>query len=170
MADGEKRACAELRALRAQEISPTSQLLALNNAHATELSFLESDEMQAMIGEACVALCTDDGSAFLLAFDQAADYSSPNFLWFRERFDRFVYVDRICVAPEQRGRGIARCFYEAVFEHARTSGAGRVVCEVNEDPPNPASDAFHAALGFKEVGSASLGDRGKRVRYFERTV
>ncbi len=43
--------------------------------------------------------------ALLLAFDQAADYDSPNFLWFRERFPRFVYVDRIVVAGEARGRG-----------------------------------------------------------------
>ncbi len=170
MADGNAGDPVELLALRPGDIGPLSPLLALNNAHAKELSFLAEAEMRAMIGEACVALRTAEGLAFLLAFDQAADYGSPNFLWFRERFDRFVYVDRICVDPALRGRGIARRFYEAVFERARASGAGRVVCEVNEDPPNPASDAFHAALCFKEIGSAFLGDRGKRVRYFERTV
>jgi predicted GNAT superfamily acetyltransferase len=43
------------------------------------------------------------------------------------------------------------------------------VCEVNAEPPNPASDAFHAAMGFAEVGSATLGG-GKQVRYFERLL
>jgi predicted GNAT superfamily acetyltransferase len=42
-----------------------------------------------------------------------------------------------------------------------------VCCEVNSDPPNPLSDAFHAALGFREVGRAFLPDRGKSVRYLE---
>jgi uncharacterized protein len=33
----------------------------------------------------------------MLAFDQDADYDSPNFLWFRERLARFVYADRVVV-------------------------------------------------------------------------
>ena len=40
-------------------------------------------------------------------------------------------------------------------------------CEVNIDPPNPVSDAFHAFFGFVEVGWAFLPDRGKSVRYLE---
>lgn len=36
------------------------------------------------------------------------------------------------------------------------------------EPPNPASDAFHAALGFEPVGSAGVGS--KTVRYFARTL
>ena len=47
----------------------------------------------------------------------------------------------------------------------RAAGHARVVCEVNSDPPNPASDAFHAALGFAEVGQAVLATQGKVVRY-----
>jgi heme-degrading monooxygenase HmoA len=31
--------------------------------------------------------------------------------------------------------------------------------------PNPASDRFHAAFGFAEVGSAWLAERAKTVRY-----
>ena len=45
--------------------------------------------------------------AFLLAFDQSAQYDSPNFLWFRSRYPRFVYVDRIVVVSSARGRGPA---------------------------------------------------------------
>jgi hypothetical protein len=45
-----------------------------------------------------------------------------------------------------------------------------VVCEVNADPPNPASDAFHAALGFAAVGSAANHGGGKTVRYFCREL
>jgi uncharacterized protein len=45
-----------------------------------------------------------------------------------------------------------------------------VVCEVNISPPNPASDAFHAALGFAEVGSASVYGESKTVRYLSRAL
>jgi predicted GNAT superfamily acetyltransferase len=40
-----------------------------------------------------------------------------------------------------------------------------IACEVNADPPNPASDAFHAALGFKPVGLAAIHGGSKTVRY-----
>ena len=108
--------------------------------------------------------------AFLLAFDQDARYDSPNFIWFRARYPRFVYVDRIVVAPSARGRGCARRLYDDLFEHAARAGHDRVVCEVNKTPPNPASDAFHAALGFVEVGSASVHGGSRTVRYLSHTL
>ena len=64
---------------------------------------------------------------------------------------------------------LARRLYADLFEHAVRAGHDRVVCEVNKTPPNPASDAFHAALGFVEVGTASVyGSR--TVRYLSQTL
>jgi predicted GNAT superfamily acetyltransferase len=45
-----------------------------------------------------------------------------------------------------------------------------VVCEVNSEPPNPASDAFHAAMGFTEVGRATIHQGRKTVRYLTREL
>lgn len=45
-----------------------------------------------------------------------------------------------------------------------------VCCEVNSDPPNPASDAFHARLGFAEVGAAAIHGGAKSVRYLARPL
>ncbi len=39
-----------------------------------------------------------------------------------------------------------------MFDLARADGAPRVTCEVNVDPPNPVSMAFHHASAFVEVG------------------
>ena len=139
-------------------------LVALNNAHALELSPLDLGRFRHLAAQAFIAKRIGDVEAFLIAFDQGADYDSPNFIWFRDRYDRFVYVDRIVVAREARGRGHARRLYEDLFKSARQAGHDRIVCEVNSTPPNPESDAFHAALGFTEVGSGSLGG-GKTVRY-----
>lgn len=105
------------------------------------------------------------GAALLIAFDQDADYDSPNFRWLRERLLRFVYVDRIIVADDQRGGGIAHLMYRDLFRRAREAGHQCVVCEVNLVPPNPASDAFHAKMGFTEIGRATLADGKKTVRY-----
>ena len=144
-------------------------LLTLNNAHAQELSWLEAKRLEYLIGEAFLARRIGRLDAFLLAFDQDARYDSPNFIWFRARYPRFVYVDRIVVAPSARGRGCARRLYDDLFEHAVRAGHDRIVCEVNKTPPNPASDAFHAALGFVEVGTASVHGGSRTVRYLSRT-
>jgi uncharacterized protein len=145
-------------------------ILALNNAHAQELSWLGSERLQYLAEHAFLARCIGALDAFLLAFDQDAPYDSPNFLWFRERFPRFVYVDRIVVAESARGRGLARALYRDLFEQAARAGHERTVCEVNSRPPNPESDAFHAALGFVEVGNARIHDGAKDVRYLLRTL
>lgn len=153
-------------------IAPADEpaVLALNNAHAEELSWLEPEKLRAMIGNAFAAPCIGAIEAYMLAFDQDGDYDSPNFLWFRARYPRFVYVDRIAVDPSARGRGHARRLYEELFAAARAAGHDIVVCEVNSDPPNPASDAFHAALGFAEVGSAAIHGGKKTVRYYARPL
>jgi predicted GNAT superfamily acetyltransferase len=144
-------------------------LLALNNAHAQELSWLEAERLEYLISEAFLARRIGHVDAFLLAFDQDARYDSPNFIWFRARHPRFVYVDRIVVAPSARGRGCARRLYADLFEHAVRARHDRVVCEVNKIPPNPASDAFHAALGFVEIGTASVHGGSRTVRYLSHT-
>ena len=140
-------------------------VLALNNEHAEELSWLEDDALSHLVDQGFYARRIGKLDAFIIAFDQAADYGSPNFIWFRERYPRFVYIDRITVARSARGRGLARLLYHGLFEAARQAGHDMIGCEVNLDPPNPGSDAFHTKLGFFEVGRATMSD-GKTVRYY----
>lgn len=149
-------------------IPAPAALLALNNAHATELSPLDAAGLDALVATAFMAAHAGD-DALLLAFDETARYDSPNYLWFRARYPRFVYVDRVVVAAAARGRGLARALYAALTDRARAAGRFTLVCEVNAVPPNPASDAFHAALGFAPVGAATLAT-GKRVRYLAREL
>jgi len=65
-------------------------LLALNNAHAQELSWLEAERLEYLVREAFLARRIGNLDAFMLAFDQDARYDSPNFIWFRARYPRFV--------------------------------------------------------------------------------
>lgn len=145
-------------------------LLALNNAHAVELSWLEPARLAHLVAQAFLARRVGVADALLLTFDQDADYDSPNFLWFRARYPTFVYVDRVVVADSARGRGLAKALYDDLFAAAKAAGHERIVCEVNSDPPNPASDAFHAALGFVPVGTAEIHGGKKTVTYLERRL
>jgi predicted GNAT superfamily acetyltransferase len=156
--------------IRPFDPAQASRVQALNNEHAEELSLLDADRLAELVCQAFLARRIGAVEAFLLAFDQDADYDSPNFLWFRARYPRFVYVDRIVVARSARGRGHARRLYDDLFRHALDAGHERVVCEVNREPPNPASDALHAALGFSEVGVAAIHGGAKTVRYLARPL
>jgi predicted GNAT superfamily acetyltransferase len=147
-----------------------ARILALNNAHVVETSLLDEVRLRSMLDEAFLATRIGDVDAFLIVFDQRARYDSPNFAWFQAKYSDFVYVDRIITGPNARGRGYARALYEDLFEKAAARGHKRVVCEVNIDPPNPGSDAFHAALGFVEVGRQLLPGSSKTVRYLSKNI
>ena len=146
------------------------ELLALNNAHAAELSLLTEESFAHWVSVSFLTMRAEAHPAFLLAFEQNAPYTSPNFLWFQQRMPRFVYVDRIVVGAAARGLGLARILYQDLFLKAKSASHDRIVCEVNSNPPNPGSDAFHAALGFTVVGEAYVESRGKSVRYLQRIL
>ena len=101
--------------------------------------------------------------AFLLALREGQSYDSPNYRWFASRYPHFLYIDRIVIATTQQRHGLGRLLYDDLLAFARTSGVGVVACEIDEDPPNPTSMRFHAARGFREVGSQVVGLRRKRV-------
>ena len=89
---------------------------------------------------------------FVLAMLPLRDYASENYRYFVNRGDSFLYVDRIVVDAEIRGVGLGRLLYGHAFGLAQAAGLSEVTCEVNIRPPNPESMAFHARLGFAEVG------------------
>lgn len=141
----------------------------LSAANEIETSPLDETRFGHMVGQSLFSWAHGERDAYLIVFDQNAAYDSPNFLWFKQRYPEFAYVDRIVVAAEARGRGVARTLYEALFREARAAGFDKVVCEVNFAPPNPVSEAFHDRLEFAEVGRTTLAN-GKGVRYLCRPL
>lgn len=111
----------------------------------------------------------DEPAAFLLALNEAADYDSLNFLWFRTRYPRFVYIDRIVVGPDQRRAGLGASLYADLLAWAR----GRtplLACEVNLRPANEPSLRFHEKLGFSPVGTQDTDGGGKTVSLMVREM
>ncbi|CAK9781392.1 acetyltransferase [Cutaneotrichosporon oleaginosum] len=154
------------RPLAPADVAP---LLALNNEHAQALSWQEPGQFDTLLGTAFhTRTIGPEGApaALLVAFDQSAAYDNDNFRWLKARFSTFVYIDRVVVAASAAGKGYARALYDELGETAAAAGQQRLVCEINVDPPNPGSVAFHSKMGFREVGRARL-DNGKTVAYFE---
>jgi uncharacterized protein len=151
--------------VKAQNMIEIDTILALNALHEVETSALTAERLTNMLGNAFHWASVNQGrDGFLISFDQDADYDSVNFLWFKSRYPRFIYIDRVVVAAHARGQGIARLFYQALAAKAKSAGHDYIVCEINSEPPNPASAAFHRAIGFVEVGTAQLQTQ-KRVSY-----
>lgn len=137
------------------------RLVELNRAAVPAVNDIDVEEMRWLVEHAELPVAVVDAAhpdavlGFVLALRPGLDYASENYRWFSERGADFVYVDRIVVADGHRGAGLGAALYGAVFERARALGASEVECEVNVEPPNPGSMAFHARLGFGEVGRQS---------------
>jgi predicted GNAT superfamily acetyltransferase len=152
-------------------LQDATDILLLNNTHAKETSALDGASLTTLLGMAFYARGIDRGAtALLIALEHNAAYVNPNFMWFKATRESFVYIDRIIVSISGRGQGIARTLYEDLLTAAKRAGHDRVVCEVNIEPPNPASEAFHVAMGFEEIGQATILNGTKTVRYFEKML
>ena len=88
---------------------------------------------------------------FVICLSPGTSYGSLNYAWFNQRFDAFIYVDRIAVAQQHRDQGIGSMLYEQVIANSDEQGVP-VAAEVNSIPPNPGSMRFHERFRFKEVG------------------
>ena len=90
--------------------------------------------------------------AFVLCMREGQDYSSPNYQYISSRFQKFLYVDRIAVQEEFRGKGIGEKIYSTVIAKGKENNLD-ILCEVNTRPLNEPSIAFHQKMGFEEIGT-----------------
>jgi predicted GNAT superfamily acetyltransferase len=139
--------------LRTLAHSDRPAVLALNQASVSELSALDAERLDNLLAIARRALVVEsDGVviAFALAMAPASGYESLNYRWFQQRFERFLYLDRIAVAAGHRRRGAGALLYEDMEDAA--GEFGRMVCDVNIEPPNDPSLAFHERRGYRRIG------------------
>ena len=135
-----------------------AQVLLLNNAAVPAVNILDPASLTALLAESALAVAvTTDADpetvlGFTIVFAADADYASENYRWFAERSREFRYVDRIVVAEQARGQGLGEQLYGAIFAAADAAAAVVVFCEVNLEPANPGSLAFHSRLGFAQIG------------------
>lgn len=148
-------------------------ILRLNRESERLLSPLDLAGLERLHAQAAwhrVAGAPGEVAAFLLVLREGQDYASPNYGWFAQRYDRFLYVDRIVVAQAARGHGLGPRLYEDLFAFARASGVPCITCEFDVDPPNAVSERFHRRFGFREVGRHRYGVLAKEVALQEAPV
>jgi predicted GNAT superfamily acetyltransferase len=141
-------------------------ILALNAESVHFLSPLDAMRLRALHAQSAyhrVVEHEEKVAAFLLAFREGADYDSPNYRWFAQRYAQFLYIDRIVVAATARGLGFGAQLYDDILAFAAGTNAARLTAEFDVEPPNPVSAAFHQRYGFREVGTQWIGGDKKQV-------
>lgn len=146
-----------LRPLRDDDLAA---LVAINDGAYPAVPITPVDEFSRLLAFGDFVVVVDDGApaGFLLTMSPGLDYASENYRWFSARSSDFLYIDRIVLAPRVQGLGLGRRLYEAAFDAARARGARELFAEVNLEPPNPGSLAFHARMGFERVGEQPTKD------------
>jgi hypothetical protein len=149
--------------LRPIEPRDVELVLDLNEANVEMLAPLDAarlEQLQAWARRADVIDVEGAFGGFVITMGPGTDYDSPNYRWFADLYgSSFHYLDRIVLSDRFRRRGLGSAVYDVVEDDALS--AGRLTLEVNAEPPNPASLAFHASRGYHEVGR--LGGPGKTV-------
>ena len=132
------------------------RLLEINEANVPAVGSVDADRLSFIVAESPIALAVefgDDVAGFCLVLGSESAYDSVNYRWFTERYDRFMYLDRVAVDAKARGQGLGTLLYAEVDRLMRErADAEHLALEVNVDPPNEGSLRFHARLGFVEVG------------------
>ncbi|HTL67008.1 MAG TPA: GNAT family N-acetyltransferase [Lacunisphaera sp.] len=148
-------------------------LLRLNAANTPEVAPITAAELAHLLrfeGRHLVAVDGQDAVlAYLLSFPSSSAYDDEEMRHFRHLVSEpFHYVAQVAVDAAHRGRGIGRRFHATVARLARRRGVRMICTDVNLDPPNHASLAFHHRLGFAPVGQATLSS-GWTVAFLRRS-
>lgn len=145
-------------------ISPADHgfVLDLNERNVELLAPMDQARLAQLLGwadRADVVTVAGVPAGFVLTFPPGTAYDSENYGWFTARFGGdFYYLDRIVLDDSFRRMGLGAFVYDDLEQ--RAAAYSRMVLEVNSEPPNLPSLAFHERRGYVAVGE--LGDT-KRV-------
>ena len=145
-------------------------IAAINTAGQPGVSPLTAEAVAYVLADApyvTVAVLDGEVAGYMIGYMASDAYDGEEFAWFRARLPRFLYIDQIAVAPAARRAGVGAHLYAHAVSFAGAHMAASLVCEVNLEPPNPASLRFHARLGFREVGVLTVSD-GRTVSLRQR--
>lgn len=145
--------------LRAYHPDDLAAIHAINEAAYPAVGTETLQDLGHIARESVFALVADEPTTatiagFCLVLAPGADYDSMNYAWFSQRYDDFIYLDRVAIDAAFQRQGLGQRMYAEVERLAGelVPGAAHFTLEVNLRPRNDQSLAFHHGLGFEEVG------------------
>ena len=147
-------------------------LLVLNNASTPAVNPLTLEELKSILflSEKCWVVEIDrELAAAMIIIGPDQNYSSDNYTWLETQFSNYCYVDRIMVDENHKRKGFGNNLYRELEKYAERKGAHMLLCEVNLEPPNPQSIAFHSQLDWEPFFEREHAP-GKKVQYFKKNI
>lgn len=147
-------------------------LLEMNNAAVPDVGILNPDKAQWLTEHLMMpglALLDGKPAGLVVLLSDSCGYDSNYYRWFTDRYQNFLYIDRIVTAKWARGQGVAQALYSQIDRLAHESNVA-VVADVYSDPPNTPSLNFHRKMGFQEVGTQYFPTINKTAAKFMKYV
>ncbi|MFS3127439.1 GNAT family N-acetyltransferase [Nocardioides sp. Bht2] len=154
--------------LRPIVVDDHAWVLDLNERFVDVLSAMDLERLHYLLNRAAGAFIIEhegERAGFVLTFAPGVEYDSVYYRWFSDNLSDFRYLDRVVIDGPFHRLGLGSRAYAEL--EADTGPHCPMTLEVNVDPPNQASLAFHAGRGYREI--TRLGNAGKQVALMQRT-
>jgi predicted GNAT superfamily acetyltransferase len=115
---------------------------------------VSQQEIAELLHIAELAIGAFDGQqlvGFVLCFLPRTDYASLNYAWFNQRYQDFLYVDRVGVSENHRNQTFGSLLYQQIISYAKQYNYP-ITAEVSLIQSNLGSMRFHNRFNFTEIG------------------
>jgi predicted GNAT superfamily acetyltransferase len=138
----------------------------LNQENTPEVGSLSSvNELRSLIQLSALnffVLNEEEIIGFIICFREGSKYHSPNYKFFSDCENKFLYIDRVVIKKEYRRMGAGTLLYNHLSKVANLP----ICCEVNTNPINQISLNFHSKNKYIKVGQGYFDDHS--VAYLKR--
>ncbi len=144
-------------------------MLAINQENVPAVGPETEETMQQIFEWSSLALGIEVDQAlvgYCLIMKPGLPYQSSNYQWFCNKYEEFIYLDRVAFTESHQGRGYGSLLYDEVESRSTES---LFTLEVNLEPRNDGSLRFHERRRFVEVGRQISGS-GKLVSLMAKTL
>ncbi len=147
--------------IRSCQAGDVAAIQTINLAGTPGVLPLTQPELDGLAAGSILCWVAQDGAqvvGYLITYTNSDPYDGEEFAWFQQHLSTFLYIDQVAIASSHRRQGVGAALYRHATQDANKSGLESLTCEVNLDPPNPTSLAFHHGLGFTSIGELHTAD------------
>jgi len=142
---------------RIRGISPDDfeSIFEINQQSVPYVSDLDAGEFSLLLGlceYSRVAVIDDEIAGYLFVLGEGLKYGGEEYNWFCQNLgEEFLYIDQVAIARKWQGAGCGTELYRDLENYAVRQQKNMLACEINYDPCNEGSMAFHRKSGFEEL-------------------